>query len=267
MKTDHLFDIQGKVVVVTGGAGGIGGGLCEILAQNGVRVAIIDLNLDAIDSKVKQMCAMGVEVRGYVANIVDEHSVQEAFAAIYRDFGSIYGLINCAGISYVSYLSEMPIEKWQAVMDVNLRGTVLCTKTAASYMEKDGGGRVINISSLAATHGKPKYTAYTPSKAAVNAFTFTVAAEWGLKNICVNAISPVMVVTDINRVQIETNPGYLDNVIKTIPQGRACSAELLIGTVIFLLSEASSYVTGQCIGCDGGSENGDVFVIRPQEPS
>lgn len=157
----------------------------------------------------------------------------------------------------------MPIDRWQHVMDVNVRGTVLCCRAAGKYMHRSGGGHIVNISSLAATHGKPGYTAYTPSKAAVNALTFTLAAEWGRLGINVNSVSPTIVVTEINRKQIADNPGYLNKVLSTIPNGRACSAQELLGTVAFLLSPASSYLTGQNIGCDGGAQNGDIAVIPP----
>lgn len=262
----NMFSVKDKIIVVTGGAGGIGGGICDALATVGAKVAILDISQEAIDKKVAAFSDSNACVRGYVCNITDENSVRSAFKSLSEELGIPYGLVNCAGISYVDYLSEMPIDRWQRVMDVNVRGTVLCTKVAGDYMSKAGVGRVVNISSLAATHGKPKYTAYTPSKAAVNAFTFTIAAEWAHKNINVNAVAPVIVITDINRAQIENDPAYFGQVLNAIPKGEACSAELLAGTIIFLLSEASSYITGQCIGCDGGAENGDVAVIPPQSP-
>lgn len=271
-KLDQMFSVAGKVVVVTGGCGGIGSGLAKGLAELEARVAIIDINQEKLDGVVKTMIEeTGAEVRGYACNITDEADVERVFAKINKDFGSVYGLINCAGISHVTPLSEMPIDRWQAVMDVNVRGTVICTKIAGKYMYKNNkvaevaNGRVINISSLAATHGKPKYTAYTPSKAAINGFTFTLAAEWSRLGITVNSVSPVMVVTDINRKQVEENPMYLQQILDVSPQGRLCSPELLLGSIVFLLSDASSFMTGQNIGCDGGSQNGDIAIIKPVE--
>ena len=126
-------------------------------------------------------------------------------------------------------------------------------------------GRIVNISSLAATHGKPGYTAYTPSKAAVNAFTFTLAAEWARMGINVNSVAPALVVTDINRKLVESDSGYVDKVLSTIPNGKLCGAQELLGVIVFLLSPASGYITGQNIGCDGGSQNGDIAVIKPIE--
>lgn len=261
---EAMFGIKDRVVVITGGCGGIGQGLAEALSALQAKVVLLDRDhekLDLISAKLKEKT--GGEIRGYEADITDEASARAAFEKIYEDFGSVYGLINCAGISHVAPLSQMPIERWEAVMDVNVKGTVICCKAAGKYMAKNHEGRIINISSLAATHGKPGYTAYTPSKAAINGLTFTLAAEWARLGINVNSVSPTLVVTDINRHQVEANPDYLPGVCATIPQGRICSPELLSGTMVFLLSEASSYVTGQNIGCDGGCQNGDVSVIKP----
>lgn len=263
-RKEDIFSIEDRVVVVTGGCGGIGMGLAQGLAARHARIALLDMDQEKLDETAKKLAEKnGAEVRGYAADITDEASTGTAFQKIYKDFGSVYGLINCAGISHVAPLSQMPMDRWSAVMDVNVKGTVICCKIAGKYMAKNKAGRIINISSLAATHGKPGYTAYTPSKAAINGLTFTLAAEWARMGINVNSVSPVMVVTDINRHQVESDPGYLPRICSTIPQGRICSPELLCGTMVFLLSEASSYVTGQNIGCDGGCQNGDISVIKP----
>lgn len=261
-----MFDITDKVVCITGGCGGIGSGIAKGLAELNAKVVILDMNEEKLAAVCKNLSGeTGKEIKGYSVNITDEASVEAVFAKVYEELGSVYGLINCAGISHVAPMSEMPMDRWQAVMDVNVRGTVLCSKVAGKYMYRNHSGRIINISSLAATHGKPGYTAYTPSKAAINGFTFTLAAEWARMGINVNSISPVMVVTDINRRQIEADPEYLNQVLSTIPNGKLCSAEELLGTVVFLLSPASSYLTGQNIGCDGGAQNGDISVIKPKE--
>ena len=261
-----IFSIKDKVVCITGGCGGIGSGIAKGLSQLGARVAILDMNAEKLSTVSSAIQAeTGNEVKGYTVNITDEASVKEAFEKINRDFGSVYGLINCAGISHVTPLSQMSMDRWQAVMDVNVRGTVICSKVAGKYMYQNHSGRIINISSLAATHGKPGYTAYTPSKAAINGFTFTLATEWARTGINVNSISPVMVVTAINRKQVEADPEYLNNILSTIPNGKLCSAEELMGTIVFLLSKASEYMTGQNLGCDGGCQNGDISVIKPVE--
>lgn len=263
---ESMFGIKNRVVAVTGGCGGIGMGLAEALASLGAKVAIIDINKEKCDKVAVELIEKTKGcVKGFAADITDEVSVRAAFREIYEVFGSIYGLVNCAGISHVEYLSTMAIDAWQKVMDVNVRGSVIATKVAGEYMSLQNEGRVINISSLAATHGKPGYTAYTPSKAAINSFTFTLAAEWGRKHINVNSIAPVFVLTDINREHWKDVPDITEKIADMNPQGRICSPNLLAGLMVFLLSEASSYVNGQNIGCDGGCTNGDISAMfRPE---
>ena len=265
--TNSMFGIEGKSVVITGGCGGIGSGLAEILARLGAKVGLIDINQEVLDAKVKEIKENtgNQDVFGIEANITQEDSVRNAMSAINDQFGSIYGLVNCAGVTHVKYLSEMDIEDWQKVMDVNLRGTVLCTKIAGEYMRKNHLGRVINFSSLASTHGKPQYTAYTPSKSAIDGFTFTLGAEWARLGITVNAIAPVFVLSVMTRKQWEGKEDQMNKIAEMNPQGRNCSPELLSGLLVFLLSESSSYVNGQVIGCDGGATRGEVGFFKPEE--
>lgn len=266
---ESMFGLKDKVVVITGGCGGIGSGLALALGKLGAKVALLDHNPDKVAAATTKLSAeTNAEIRGYAASVTDEASVEDAFEQIVHDFGSVYGLINCAGISYVQYLSKMEIDRWQAVMDVNVRGTVICSKVAASYMAKQRVGRIINVSSLASTHGKPQYTAYTPSKAAVDGFTITLATELAHKGITVNSVRPVFMLTDINRTQYADDlNGAVARAIARNPQARCCSPELLAGLVVFLLSESSSYVDGQLIGCDGGSTYGDISNLsyQPEE--
>lgn len=266
MKIEQLFGVEGKVIVITGGTGGIGEGLALGLAENGAEIALIATNTEKIEKAVSRLKEeTGAVVRGYSCNITDEAAVAETFDTIWRDFGSIYGLINSAGINRPEYLSGADMDTWRKIMDVNVFGAALCSKYAGKYMERGGEGRIINISSLAATHCKPSYTAYTASKAGLEGLTSTLAAEWGRKHINVNSIAPCMMVSEISRPQLESIPGYLEKWENTIiPQGRTCNAELLLGTVIWLLSEASSFVTGQRIGCDGGAQYADLILFSPE---
>ena len=266
--TNEMFGIENKVIVVTGGCGGIGGGLAEILAKLGAKVAIIARNQAKIDAKVAAIkeASGNAEVFGAAADIVDLTSVRRAMEAIYDHFGSIYGLVNCAGTTHVEYLSTMSIDDWQAVMDANVRGTVICAKVAGEYMRKNHLGRVINFTSLASTHGKPQYTAYTPSKAAVDGFTFTLAAEWARLGITVNAVGPAFFLSEMTRKQWAGKEDQLAGINELNPQGRSCSPELLSGLVVFLLSESASYINGQVIGCDGGLTRGDITMFKPEMP-
>ena len=267
MQISELFSVKDRVVAITGGTGNIGKGLALGLAENGAGIAIIATNAEKIEKTVAEIREKtGACVRGYVCSITDEDSVAAAFEKIFSDFGSIYGLINSAGINTPEYLSRADMDTWHRILDVNVYGAALCSKYAAKYMEKSREGRIINISSLAAARCKPSYSAYTASKAGLEALTSTLAAEWGRKNINVNSIAPCLIVSEISRPQIEAVPGYLDKwENEIIPQGRTCSAELLLGTAIWLLSEASGFVTGQRIYCDGGSQYADLVLFQPEK--
>ena len=263
---ESMFGIKGKVVAITGGYGGIGSGLAETVASLGAKVALIGRNKEKLEAVANKLIdRTGADIRTYTADVTDEQSVNDAFSAIYNDFGSVYGLVNCAGTSYVRPLEEMDIDRWQNVMDVNVRGTVICSKVASHYMQKEKVGRIVNVSSLASTHGKPQYTAYTPSKAAVDGFTITLATELARRGITVNSVRPVFMLTDINKAQYADNlQGAVDAAKKRIPQHRVCSPELLAGLVVFLLSESSSFVDGQLVGCDGASTFGDISNVNYQ---
>lgn len=262
---NDLFSPKDRVILITGGAGGIGGGIAKALAELDAITVILDINKEKVECAVNEIIELGGKAYGVTPDITDEAQVEQACEEIYAKYGRIDGLINCAGTSFVESLLKMPIEKFKKVMDINLMGTVICAKVAGRYMVEQRYGRIINIASLAAFQGKPNYTAYTSSKAAVNGFTITLATEWSRKGVTVNSISPVMIVTEINRKQIEEDPEYAARVASLIPIGRISKIEDLVGMVTYLLSESASYVTGQCMSCDGGALNGSVVAIKPEE--
>lgn len=262
-----MFGIEGKVVAVTGGCGGIGSGLAEALSYLGAQVAILDLDQGKCEEAAQALAVKtGNPVRGYGLNITDEAEVTDTFEQVCRDFGSLYGLVNCAGVTHVEFLRTMPIDAWQRVMDVNIRGTLLCTREAGKHMAENRVGRIINISSLGSHVGKPGYAAYTTSKAAVDGFTWTMAIEWARKNITVNAIAPVFVPGVMTRQQWGDR---LDEMLKVFaegnPCGMVCSPELMSGLVAFLLSDSARFITGQIIGCDGGASAGMFNENFPQD--
>lgn len=264
LSLEGLFSVRDKVVVISGGSGGIGSGFAGALLFLGATVVLLDYNAESLRRVSGELSKNGGGVSTETADITDYASVEAAFDRVFSQYGKIDGLVNCAGINIVRGLNEISAEDFDRVIRVNLLGTVNCSKAAGKYMIPAGKGRVVNISSLAATHGKPNYTAYTASKAAVNGFTYSLAAEWARKGITVNSISPVLIVTDINRKQIQENPGYFDSVCSMIPAGRVSETKDIFGLLVYLLSDSSGFLTGQNIGCDGGSQNGDVGVIKPE---
>ena len=261
---EAMYSVKDKVIVISGGSGGIGSGFARALMDLGAVVVLLDHNEESLRRVSMELSTNGGTVDTQTANITDYACVEKSFEQIYHRHGKIDGLVNCAGINIVKSLADLSADEYEKIIQVNLIGTVFCSKAAGKYMLLARKGHIVNISSLAATHGKPNYTAYTASKAAVNGFTFTLATEWARMGVTVNSISPVLIVTDINRNQIQNDPAYFNNVVNMIPAGRVSEVEDIVGLLVFLLSDSSAFLTGQNIGCDGGAQNGDVGVIKPE---
>lgn len=261
---ENLFGISGEVFVVSGGTGTIGLELCRGLVSLGAKVGILGI--------FEKDCAAAVEklkeefpeagAAAFQADVTDEDAVNAAVDRIYETFGRIDGLINCAGINIIDSLAHITMKEFNRVMDVNFTGTVICCKSVGRYLLKAKKGRVVNISSLSATQGKAYYTAYASSKAAINSFTRALSIEWAKKGINVNAICPSLIVTDINRRQLEENPDSFAKRVESIPRGVPGRTEWLVGPVVSLLSPGSIHLTGQAIYVDGGSSAGSTFVLE-----
>ena len=181
-----------------------------------------------------------------------------------RHFGRIDGLVNAAGMNIIESLEKMTLSDFQKVMDTNFTSVAICCKYAGGYMLRAKKGRIVNISSLSTVKGKAYYTAYASSKAAVDSFTRALAIEWAQQGINVNSVAPGMIVTDINRKQIEENPRSYEKRIESIPRGCAGRTEWLVAPVIMLLSPGSVHMTGQTVFVDGGCTAGDTFVMETE---
>ena len=268
--TESMFGIKDRPIIVTGGAGGMGSEYSKTFAELGAKVAVLDVVQERIDqtvAKIKEEVP-GAQVVGYAVDITDETSVDTVFGKVYDDFGSIWGVINCAGITHVEFLRTMDISKdWQRVMDVNCKGTLIVDKYAAKYMSIDRkGGRIINVSSPASRTGKPGYTPYTASKAAVDGITRTLAIELGRRNITVNAIWPSFIVSVMTKQQWGDGlDAFVERIKSRSVQGRLCRPDLMVGLLVFLLSDSASYINGQIIATDGGANAGTFSDALPQD--
>lgn len=241
--------LRDKVALVTGAARGIGREIALNFARQGADVAVVDISLadaEAVASEIRNMGRRAVAVSGSVGNTED---VETFVGKISAELGRIDILVNNAGITRDTLLLRMKEEDWDAVLNVNLKGTFLCTRAVAKLMIKQKYGRIINIASVVALSGNAGQANYSASKAGIVGFTKTVARELASRNITVNAIAPGFIATNMTDVLPENIKKEL---MVQIPLGRLGSPEDIANTAAFLVSDAASYITGQTISVNGG---------------
>jgi len=246
------FDLTGKIALITGGAGGIGRAIAEGFAEQGAHIMVADMNTENFDSTADRIRSIGRQVRSVCVDITSKESVEAMVKSTLDNFCQIDILVNAAGTKSWLSTDDMPVDEWQRVMDVNVRGAFISCKTVGHEMIRQKSGIIINMSSVRGRFGSQNGEAdYCTSKGAIDALTRTLACEWSKYGIRVNAIAPTVVETEfVSRVF--NNPGTVDYLKKRIPLGRCAVTEDLVGPVIFLASEASGYITGQIIYVDGG---------------
>ena len=253
MAVNERFDFSGRNVLITGGGKGIGKVYVEEFAKAGARVVAADIDVAAAESVAGSLTAAGLQAVGLGVDIADEASVKAAVAAMLDRFGSIDVLINNASLMSTlprrSWL-EIPVEEWDRVMAVNLRGMFLCCRAVFPAMKAQKRGKIVNISSSRVWEGTPNRLHYTTSKAGVIGFTRALAREVGAFGITVNALTPGMTQSE---TQVASSSG---NYLATRIAGRAIERVQvpadLVGAVMFLSSPASDFMTGQTINVDGG---------------
>jgi 3-oxoacyl-[acyl-carrier protein] reductase len=237
---------QARLALVTGGATGIGAAIAKRFAQEGIQVAICD-----VDSENGQQLAaeIGAQARFLKLDITDESEVNIVVDKVFKEFGRIDILVNNAGITKDTLLIRMAREDWERVLQVNLTGTFSVTKAVAKHMIKQRHGRIVNIASVIGIIGNFGQTNYAASKAGIIAFTKSCAKELARRNIMVNAIAPGFIKTRMTEVIPEE---IKENYLKLIPLGRFGEPEDVANLVMFLSSDSASYLTGQTICVDGG---------------
>jgi 3-oxoacyl-[acyl-carrier protein] reductase len=241
--------VDQKVVVVTGGAQGIGLCAVERFAEEGAIVAIWDFNEEKGNSAVSALKEKACDVRFQQVDVTDVVSVKAAVEALHQETGRIDVLVNNAGITRDATLLKMTGEQWQQVIDVNLGGVFHCTQAIAPIMIEQGSGCVINTSSVVGLYGNFGQTNYVASKSGVIGMTKVWARELGRKGIRVNAVAPGFVVTEM----IETVPEQVINqIIAKTPLARMGNPEDIANAYIYLSSDLASFVTGTVISVDGG---------------
>ena len=249
--TPNLFDLTDRTAVITGGSRGLGRGMALALSACGVDVAVVSRGMSDLETVVGEIGDLGRKGLAVSVDVTDEKDVEKMVDAVLTEFGKINILINSAGIVALHPTPEFDTEEWQKIIDVNLRGTFLCCKHVGKAMLKQGGGKIINMSSVRGLQGRANDPAYSSTKGAVNQLTKSLAIEWARHNINVNAIAPTFIRTKLNDYLLDDKE-WLDWVLGRIPKGRTGEIWDLFGTVVYLASSASDFVTGQVIYVDGG---------------
>ncbi|BAY94925.1 MULTISPECIES: 3-oxoacyl-[acyl-carrier-protein] reductase [unclassified Tolypothrix] len=246
---ENLQKLRGQVAIITGASRGIGRAIALELASYGANVVVnYASSSGAADSLVAEITAAGGEALALQADVSKLDQVEALFNTVIDKFKRIDILVNNAGITRDTLLLRMKPEDWQAVIDLNLTGVFLCTRSASKVMLKQRSGRIINIASVAGQMGNPGQANYSAAKAGVIGFTKTVAKELASRGITVNAVAPGFISTDMT-----SNLSNTEEILKFIPLGRYGQPEEIAGMVRFLAADpAAAYITGQVFNVDGG---------------
>ena len=248
----RLFDLSGKVAVVTGGNGGIGFGMARGLAEAGCAIVVAGRNADKSARAVKELQGLGVKATAVAANVADEAAVAALVKRTADDFGRLDIVINNAGTNIRKMPQDLSLAEWHHVMDTNLTSAFLVSKAAYPHMKRQGGGKVINIGSMMSIFGVRFSPAYAPSKGGIVQLTKALATAWAVDNIQVNAVLPGWIDTELTQGARREVAGLHDSVLRRTPAGRWGVIEDMAGVAVFLAGPGSDFVTGTAIPVDGG---------------
>ena len=247
-----LFDLKGKVAVITGGNGGIGLGMARGIASCGATIVIAGRDEHKAGAALKSLRDMGASASFIAADVTSNTDCQALIDGAVRSHGRVDILVNNAGTSVRKMPQDLSEDEWHHVLDTNLTSAFLCSRAAYPVMLKAGGGKMINIGSMMSLFGAPYAVAYASSKGGIVQMTRAMATAWAKDNIQVNAVLPGWIDTDLTRRAREQVQGLHDSVEKRTPHGRWGTADDMAGVAAFLSSPASDFVTGTAIPVDGG---------------
>lgn len=248
-----IFRLDNKIAVVIGGAGGLGEAISMGLSHHGARLVIASRNIEALEKVAAHISAKtGREVDAMQVDVTHENSVINLAEGVLSQFGTVDILVNAMGLNIKRDALEYPMEDWDRIFSINVKGTMIACKHFGRVMRERRHGKIINISSVREVRGfTGGNSAYCSTKGAVGMLTKTLALELAPYNVRVNAIGPSLIITK-GTVHIQQNPELAQKYSAMIPLGRLGVPEDLIGTAVFLASEASGFITGQTIFVDGG---------------
>lgn len=246
--------LDGKVAIVTGGTRGIGFATVKKFLDNNAKVVLFGSRKESVDKAINELKEINknYEVMGLYPNISDAKEIEEAFNEVKNKYGKIDILVNNAGISAMESIYDYPEENFKKIMELNVNAVFNCSKAVAPIMKENGGGVILNTSSMVSLYGQPSGCGYPASKFAVNGLTKSLARELGKDNIRVNAVAPGVTMTDMMKKVPEEK---IKPVIATIPLGRLGEPEDIANAFLFLASDMASYVTGVVLSVDGAARS------------
>jgi len=244
-----MMKLQGKKVFITGAAQGIGKSIAFSMAKEGADIGIADVNLESSEKTAQEIRGLGVKGIAVRLDVSKQDEVVRAFEAFMKEFGALDVLVNNAGITRDNVLLRMKEEDWDAVLNINLKGSFLCCKEAVKIMAKQRYGKIISISSVVAFMGNPGQINYSASKAGLIGLTKTIAKEYASRGIRANAVAPGFIQTAMTDILSDT---VREEMKRAIPLGQFGTPEDVADAVLFLASKASDYITGQVIHVNGG---------------
>lgn len=244
--------LNDKVAVITGGTRGIGFATAEKFLKNGAKVIIFGSREESVNKALISFKEMGYDVDGYYPDLTDFKSVSETFSLIMNKYKKIDILVNNAGVSAMESIYDYKEDSFKSVMELNVNAVFNCSKGVAPYMRDNGGGVILNTSSMVSFYGQASGCAYPASKFAVNGLTKSLARELAKDNIRVNAVAPGITMTDMMKNVPEN---VIEPLIKTIPLGRIGEPEDIANAFLFLASDMASYITGVILPVDGAARS------------
>lgn len=248
----NLFNLEGRVALITGGSGGLGKVFARALAGAGADIALLGRRIDVSEAEAEPIRnEMGRRVIAVQADVRNPDEVQAAVEQVKSELGSVDILINSAGVNFRKPTIDFPLEEWNRVLEINLTGAFICSRAVAPGMIASGWGRVINVSSMLGLVGLGERPAYTAAKGGLIQLTRTLALEWAPHNVTVNALAPGPFETEMNRPLIE-NPQAYRAFADKIPLNRWGKTDELAGAILYMAAPASDFMTGSVITVDGG---------------
>ena len=247
-----LFDLSGKIAIVTGGNQGIGLAITRGLASAGASVIIANRRAEEGHKAAAELAKEGYKATAAALDVSRMSSIEALVAKVLEDYNRIDILVNNAGIVIRKPAEEFTDEEWDRIMNTNLKGMFFCCQVVGREMMKKNKGKIINVSSIIAEQVQPMRSVYAISKAGVSQLTRVLALEWSKYNININAIAPGVTTTPLNKKFFKEHPEILRGFVDKTPRGRAAVPEDYAGAAVFLAADASDYVTGHILMVDGG---------------